>query len=99
MKKLSKKEVISIINIIGQHIEKYWIMMIIILGLVSSFSIFFIISWNLSPDIVELSHEIAYYIGQGVILAASLACTIILILNKKQKIKRKPQSYCGFFLP
>lgn len=87
MKTKSRKEVVSLVNIIGQHIEKYWIMMLIILGLVSAFSIFFMISWNLSPDVVDVSHEIAYYSIQGSLLGISLICIVLLILNKKKLIK------------
>lgn len=87
MKKIDKKEIVSLINVIGQHIEKYWIMMIIILGLICSFSIGFMIAWNASPDIVEESHEIAYYVAQGSLLFISLVCILIIVLNKKKIIK------------
>ena len=86
MKKLNKKEILSIINIIGQHIEKYWLVAVIILGLVSLFSIGFMIAWYLSPDIVNQNLEIGYYVAQGFLLAISITCIILVLLNRKKII-------------
>ena len=87
MKKPNKKDIYSLIDIIGQHLEKYWIMMIIILGVIIASGIVFIIAWNVSPDIVEPSHEVGYYIAQGALIAISLVTLLFVILCKKKIIK------------
>lgn len=84
MKKPNKKEIYSLIDIIGQHLEKYWIMVIVILGVIISSAIGFIIAWNLSPDNVELSHEVGYYIAQGSLITISLAGVLFVVLSKKK---------------
>lgn len=86
MKKFDRKETNSMINIIGQHIEKYWVMGVIILSIIILFAVGFMIAWNISPDIVDMNHETAYYIAQGSLVAISLGCIIVLILNKRGKI-------------
>ena len=87
MKDSKKKDIYALTNIIGEHIKKYWIMMIIILALICSFAIGFMIYWYVSSDIVSLKEEVAFYIVQGFLLLISLIYIVLLILNKKDIIK------------
>ncbi len=87
MRKMSRKDIHTMIDIIGEHIERYWIMMLIILGLVACFAIGFMISWNLSPDTVDQAHEVGYYIAQSGLLIITLGCIAALFLGKASRIK------------
>ncbi|MBO4667765.1 MAG: hypothetical protein J5666_06565, partial [Bacilli bacterium] len=93
MKSHKKKEIYTLINIIGQHIEKYWIMMIIILGLIATFAIGFIVYWNLSPEYEPWRDEVAFYIVQGVLLLVTLIMIVLVILSKNKKIKTTTIAY------
>ena len=87
MKRFDKKEIATMVRIIGEHIVKYWIMMLIILALVSCFAVGFMIVWYVVPDEVPLSHEIGFYVGQSLLLLVSLAAIAILLLGRKGLIK------------
>ena len=86
MKKINKKDFVSLVDVIGRHVQRYWILMTVILGIIILSSIGFLIAWNLSTDIVTMEEEIAYYTSQGLLMAITIATGVCLFLSKKKII-------------
>ena len=89
MKKLNKKDIVTLVDVIGQHVERYWVLMTIILSIISLSAVCFMIVWNISTDVVPFEDEVAYYIGQGSLIAITAATMILLFLSKKKIISAK----------
>ena len=86
MKKLFGFEFSKLLDIVGKHIKKYWIMAILFLSLLAFFAIGTSVAWYLSPDRVDKSKEIAFYILQGIMVLVSLVNIVLIVLSKKGKI-------------
>lgn len=86
MKKLFKFEFKELLDIVGKHIQKYWIMAIIFLSLLSLFAVGTSIAWYFSTDIVSKEKEITFYILQAFLVLISLVNIVFIVLNKKGKI-------------
>ena len=89
MKKISKKDIGTLVDVIGQHVERYWVLMTIILSIISLSAVCFMIIWNVSTDVVPFEDEVAYYVGQGSLIAITTATMILLFLSKKKVISAK----------
>lgn len=87
--KKKKENAISLMQIIGLHTQKYWIMGIVFLSMISLIDVVFILAWYFSEEVVPLENEIAFYVAQGILLAASLNNIFILLANRKGKISPK----------
>ena len=83
----SKRE--NILKIIGSRINKYSFTMIIVLSIILLLLTGAMVTWGLSPDVVSIEHEIAYYVTNGFMMMATLANIVILIINKKHPIPVK----------
>ncbi len=85
MKRFSKKHANSLLRIIGQHLERYNILMIIFLSIIVFAVVCFVIA-SIRVDTTKAltREEIAYYIAQSILIFASITYIVHLILNKKK---------------
>ena len=85
-KRISKEQKISNIVILGKHVEKYRIMMIVILAIFSLLITGLIIYWNFDENNISPVIDYTYLYSQIAIAVISLSMIVILILNRYQKI-------------
>ena len=74
-----------LISIIGQHLKRYSILLIAVLGFILLINIGFTLGWYLSSDDVPEAMEVGFYILQGFIFAATIAAIVLILLNRKGK--------------
>ena len=77
-----KEKVRTLFNIIGQHINRHNMLLIIYLLVTLFAGIGNLIGWYLSPDEVPQATEITFYVAQGLLLAVTAAGIILLVINK-----------------
>ena len=85
MKQLRNKTK-QLFQIIGQHLKRHYILLLIVLGFILAVNINFTFSWYFSPDDVSQGTETGFYILQSFIFATTIAAGILIFLNKKGKI-------------
>ena len=88
MKKLLDKTRLQI-EIIGEHLKRYWILLLSVLGFILAISIAFIFIWSYSPDDVSQAQEVGFYIAQGLLILLTISAMVLIILSKKGKINNK----------
>ena len=95
MKKMDKKEINSLLTILGKHIERYWILAIIISSVLIALIVATMIAWAQLPydtDIPQsqiILNEWVFYILQSLLLAATLSNIVQIILNRKGKMNAR----------
>ena len=89
MKNPFKRDAKTLMTIIGQHLERYNILMIVVLAIIIIMDIVFTIFWYYSPDDVPLTTEIAYYTAQGTLFLISGINAVLLVLNRLKKLSAK----------
>lgn len=87
MSKFSKEYKISRLGIIGKHVEKYRVMMCIVLGIFSLLVLGLIIYWFFDENDINNLVDYTYLYSQIAIGLISLGMIAILLLNKYGKIK------------
>lgn len=86
MAKITKEKRQSTLAIIGKHVEKYRVMMIIALAFFVVAIIGLIIYWNYDDNDISPFIDYAYLISQIVVGVISLGMIAVLVLNKYKKI-------------
>ena len=88
MNKISshKKETSLLLRIIGQHLERYNLLLIVLFAIVLGFNVALSLGWYFSVDEVPLSTEITFYIVQATLFIATIGVIVFLILLKRDKI-------------
>ena len=76
----------TFLRIVGTRIETYSLSVMIVLSTVLLLLTGSMITWGVSPDVVSNGHEVAYYVTHGLVMAATIANIIILIINKKRQV-------------
>ena len=76
----------TFLRIVGTRIETYSLSVMIVLSIVLLLLTGSMITWGVSPDVVSNGHEVAYYVTHGLVMAATIANIIILIINKKRQV-------------
>ena len=86
MKHQSKEEKLSRLSLIGKHLEKYRIMMSIMLAVFVLSIGALIIYWEFDQNSVSQVIDLTYLISQSTIALLSLGMILTLLFNKKGKI-------------
>lgn len=90
MKKLFKLPTNKYLKIIGLHVEKYNLMMIILSSIVTLIGVGFAIYWNFDQTTQGLYNDILYLISYVAFAVLSFLMVIALLLNRFKKIKALP---------
>lgn len=105
--KFSKKELKErakgLFEIIGEHIQRHNILLIVMLSFILLLNITFSLVWYFSPDNVPQSTEVAFYIAQSIMFLATSAGIIFLSISKKVKVSNylvaiANHIYAAFFI-
>ena len=80
-----------LLKIIGQHLRRYNVLLMLLFGAIILLDIIFTLGWYFSPDNVSLTAEIAFYIAQGILFIVSSLMIVFLVLIRKGK-------YSDYFL-
>lgn len=72
-------------ELIGQHIRRHSVLLIVFLSILIVGNIGFSFGWYYSPDEVDEFTEVAFYISQSVLLTVSVGAMIFIILAKFNK--------------
>ena len=86
IKHQSKEEKLSRLSLIGKHIEKYRIMMSIMLTVFILSIVALIIYWEFDENSISPAIDLTYLISQSTIALLSLGMILTLLFNKKGKI-------------
>ena len=86
MKNLSRKQDYSNVKIMGEHIQKHRILMMVVLGVISLIQLVFLIFWNYDENSFGNVADNIYLISDIVLLSVSLIILVCLILNGKNII-------------
>lgn len=89
MEHMNIKERKKLFTIIGSYLQRYNLLMIIILSVVLVINIAFTIGWYYAPDDVPQYIEVAFYISQSLLFLFSVASIVVLILNKIGKLNSR----------
>ena len=77
----------ALFKIIGQHLKRHSILLIVYLGIILLGNIAFTLGWYFSPDNVSRTTEIIFYIAQIVMFVITITAIILMILVKLGKFK------------
>ena len=86
MKRLSRLERLTSMEIMGQHIQKHRILMIVVLSIISAIALAFTIFWNYDENSFGQVLDYVYLYSYIALLVISLAILVCLIINKNGKI-------------
>ena len=90
MKAITKEEKQSRIDLLGQHLEKHYILLIIMLAIVASAELAMILFWFIDPtEYYTATSETIYQTCQFAHLFLAIGLLVAVILNKKKIIKAK----------
>ena len=85
MDKSFKEKTRSLFHIIGQHLKRHNILLIIYLSIILLGNITFTLGWYYSPDDVSQTTEVVFYVVQSIMFVVTSAAIILLILVRKGK--------------
>ena len=88
MKRRTKEQKLSTLATIGKHIEKYRLMMIIVLSLFLATIVALIIYWNFDENNISEAIDNSYLIFQVIVGALTIPIIVVLFLNKHQIVNR-----------
>ncbi len=89
------KSRINNLSIVGNTIQRYRMLHYVILFLVTVLEIFFIIYWGINTKNYTSAKSLTYLFSYIILLVASIASLIVLVINEKKKI---PFKYLGLFI-
>ena len=81
MRKNHREKIISNMEIIGLHIEKYRIMMIVIASVIAAIALFFSIYWEFDENSAGTLVDNVYLASYITFLALSVLMVTFLVLN------------------
>ena len=87
MRKPTKKETKLLFSIIGQHLKRHSILLIIVLSIILLANVVITLGWNLSPDYAPTEDEIAFYVVESVMILITVVTIVSLIFVRLGKIK------------
>lgn len=86
MKKPTRKETGLLFRIIGQHLKRHNILLIVVLSFILLANVIITLSWYYSPDVVDQAIEVAFYTIQGILFIVTIAAIVMLILVRLGKL-------------
>ena len=87
MKEQRKNKILDNLRIVGLHVEKYRISMIVLSSIIATIALFFAIFWELDETSKGVISDNLYLAGYIAFLVISVFLIIVLILNKYKIIK------------
>ena len=87
MKQKLKERYLTVLNVIGEHINKYRLMMTIITFIMAAIALFFWIYWYFDETTLGIFNDNLYLAAYIIFFVLSFAVGILLIVGKYVKIK------------
>ena len=102
-KKDIKERIKGLFDIIGEHIQRHNILLIVVLSFILLLNVTFSLVWYFSSEEVGQTKEIAFYVAQSAIFLITVVSIIFLAISKRIKVSKyllamANHIYAAFFI-